>query len=173
MLFAVLMVGNALAVEKQSRAKPINPGDNRLRHSMHVMPYVPKDIKGIVGEGERCNEHGNVISTGDGRCMQYHSKSEGTDWIIRYAGSGSAKQIFKLVDRKSVLWATFTGKDESAVTYASAEAQKFAGKQSDDNTNVANGDKSSPAGDVLKDAQNGDTGELIKKGIGIMKGFKF
>lgn len=193
-LFTVLMIGQALANSSQ---------DINIRDNKHVYSFVPSDIKIIRGDNRNtdvkkygnylCDKNGHEIyedrnkkaGTANNRgnensdasgCMIYHSNSQNTSWVIRFVQnpgtSARAEQIFELKNKKLKLWAKFDPRNNVNI-YASAEAQKFAGKKGDGNSNVAKQDESSPAGDIIKDAQKGDADELIKKGLGVMKGLKF
>ncbi len=143
-LFTASTIGHAGAASKRAQGGPTNPGDIRLQYSSHARSHVPSDIKSLPGDGFACNKQGKNMNSGsntnkdEGRCMKYHSASENSNWVIRYAGTGGAQQVFKLDKNNLKLWVAFEAENSTAITYASAEAQNSTNKTSEGvNTEVA------------------------------------
>lgn len=192
LLLGVLFVGQA-----NSAGEAKNPNRERdkfrvimtgLQNNKHIYPFIPTDLrgiknsKGVEGRGSYgtyiCDDNGQVVpaESMSGGCYTYQSSSTRTYWTILFVtkpGSTTrVKKIFKQEGSQLKLWAQFDPKND-VNTYASNEARKFAGNQSGGNTNVVKENERSPSVDIIKDAQNADADELVKKGVDLIKGFRF
>lgn len=168
--------------------------DPLIKHNTYIFSYIPSDSTIVRGDTRnndarkygayKCNKSGMELSRNSkpeapGQaieaypCSTLHSAT-GSSWVVRYAiaphGPMFVEEIFQLKQKRLSVWATFNNKRENI--YATSEARKYASAHGGD-TNVAKGKEENTSNDPIKEATKVDPDELVKKGIGILKGMKF